>query len=71
MTDPKLEVSVMQYAAGGATQSWTITGRIHLRLIEADHAHPNAIEITIPGACAVVPYRDLVKAVEWLKRCEP
>lgn len=73
MTNRKLEVDVARYEQEACEKmdTWKHDGCIRLRLIESDYSHPAAIEIFNPDGFGseVVPANDLIKAVEWIKRC--
>lgn len=75
MTNPQVEVEVYRYPHDAHERHgmWNYDGRIRLRLIEGDHAHPAAIEIVNQGGpgSMIVPAHEFIKAVEWIKRCLP
>jgi hypothetical protein len=73
LLNPKVSVDVFRYDTERPTGNWIVDGKITLEIVESNHAHPLAVRITQlrTGFCECVPFSDLVKAVEWLKRCEP
>lgn len=75
MTNPQAEVEVFRYAHDVREKGamWTYDGHIRLRFVEGNAAHPHAIEIVNQERLGsmIVPAHELIKAVEWMKRCLP